>query len=523
MTDKIDNYSNNAISDDTLKELIDLYVNQRPTPSFFEKVDKFVGSLLIDDNENKKNEPFRENISNLNFLFLEAKKIQSVLLEYKNFNNDFKFKETIVRDLIALSSLCRAGSNKSISEEELLFLSMVLIPLNPGNVNDKVLHIFESGSFPVESKPILMEYWNKVSDHLKSINIDFKNNLLSSLSYLQEYDQGHGTFHFDKIASLFYTFSQCMMKADGIITKEEEEKLKKIRALIYSKKGDLKAEKGLAEEETLETVMKKIDKLVGMENIKAEIKTFINLIKIQKEREIRKLPVPPLSLHTVFYGPPGTGKTTIARLLGKVYKCLGLLKKGHIIETDRAGLVAGYVGQTAAQVDEIVKNALEGILFIDEAYTLSPENGQNDFGQEAIDTLLKRMEDYRDQLVVIVAGYPDEMKRFIYSNPGLKSRFSRYFYFDHYTPDELIRIFNIFCQNGVFKLDPEAGKKLLDLLTDYYQHRDKTFGNGRLARNIFEKIIEKQANRIAAIVPLNDQILCTITKSDIPEKEELSF
>jgi stage V sporulation protein K len=229
----------------------------------------------------------------------------------------------------------------------------------------------------------------------------------------------------------------------------------------------------------------------------------------------------PLSLHAVFYGPPGTGKTTIARLLGKVYRCLGLLKKGHLIETDRAGIVAGYVGQTAIKVDEIVKEALDGVLFIDEAYSLSAHHGGKDFGQEAIDTLLKRMEDHRDRLVVIVAGYPDEMQEFIDSNPGLQSRFSRFFYFVHYKPEELIQIFDIFSNNVSFVVSPEAREKLLALLKEMYESRNRSFGNGRVVRNLFEKIVERQANRIAEITPLTDEILCSIVEKDVPTQEDL--
>jgi stage V sporulation protein K len=277
-----------------------------------------------------------------------------------------------------------------------------------------------------------------------------------------------------------------------------------------------------AEQETLESVMKKINDLVGMKNIKKEINTLVNLIKIRKAREKRGLPVSKTSLHAVFYGPPGTGKTTIARLLGKVYKAMGLLTKGHIIETDRAGLVAGYVGQTAIQVNEVVEQALDGILFIDEAYALKPRGGSgNDFGQEAIETILKRMEDQRERLVVIVAGYPDEMKEFIESNPGLKSRFSRYFYFKDYKPEELIKIFAIFCKTAAYKITKHARTKLLNLLKILYAAKDRTFGNGRLVRNIFEKVIENQANRLVKITPLTDQILSTIQKADIPSQKEL--
>ncbi len=315
------------------------------------------------------------------------------------------------------------------------------------------------------------------------------------------------------------------MKADGSLDGAEEERLLEIRSLIHRKAEGEEAEaeaKAAEKEETIEEVMEKINALVGMNKIKEEIATFVNLIKVQKARQERNLPLTPLSLHCVFYGPPGTGKTTIARLLGKVYRAIGMLKKGQLIETDRAGLVAGYVGQTAIKVDEVVQKALDGVLFIDEAYSLAPDRpGGQDFGQEVIDTVLKRMEDHRDRLVVIVAGYTDEMKRFIESNPGLKSRFSRYFYFDHYTPDEMIAIFDIFCKNAAYTVDDDARASMKALLEHFYALRDRSFGNGRLVRNLFEKIVERQANRIASITPLTEELLCTIREADIPEKEDI--
>ncbi|HLP90454.1 MAG TPA: AAA family ATPase [Nostocaceae cyanobacterium] len=202
-------------------------------------------------------------------------------------------------------------------------------------------------------------------------------------------------------------------------------------------------------------------------------------------------------------------------MIGEIYQQLGILSKGHLIETDRSGLVSGYVGQTALKVDEIIKSALDGVLFIDEAYALAPENAGKDFGQEAIDTLLKRMEDYRDRLVVIVAGYSDEMSRFINSNPGLKSRFNKYFYFDDYTPEELLDIFEKICHQQHFVITELGKQKLLNKFTEFYTKKDKTFGNGRLVRNIFEKIIERQANRVVKLKDVNKEMMMTLTEEDI--------
>jgi len=236
------------------------------------------------------------------------------------------------------------------------------------------------------------------------------------------------------------------------------------------------------------------------------------LLKKRQEFGLSKVPI---TLHLVFYGSPGTGKTTVARLIGKIYQELGILKKGHCIETDRSGMVSQYIGNAAKQTDKLIESALDGVLFIDEAYTLKPENAGKDFGQEAIDTLLKRMEDHRDRLVVIVAGYPNEMSRFISSNPGLESRFTRYFTFEDYTPKELLSIYQKLCTSHSYRLYPGVEKALLAKFLDLYNCRDSNFGNGRLVRNIFEKSIEKQATRLATLDKIDEKALTTITSKDI--------
>ena len=396
----------------------------------------------------------------LDFLFSEAKKINRTLAELQGRINNKDFTSALVNDIILLSSLCSLSDGK-MSTSELIFVSLVLMPLNPdGSDGTAALaeEIFGSDAFPPDRKGDLIAYWNSISGYIKKAKpgMDLDGYSLKTMNLLENLDRGQGTRNADRAGTALYTFAQCLMKADGSLSPDEEGRLKQIYKLINrgtAVSSTAVAIKEAEEEETLDTVMEKINALVGMDKIKAQIATLVNLIKVQKEREERKLPATPLTLHAVFYGPPGTGKTTIARLLGKVYKCLGLLKRGQLVETDRAGLVAGYVGQTAINVDNVVQKALDGVLFIDEAYALIPDDiGGRDFGQEAVNTILKRMEDYRDRLVVIVAGYTDEMDRFILSNPGLKSRFSRYFYFDHYKPEELLKIFDSFCKNAEFRV-----------------------------------------------------------------------
>lgn len=265
-----------------------------------------------------------------------------------------------------------------------------------------------------------------------------------------------------------------------------------------------------------EEILAELRGLIGMEQVKQEVQTLMNFLKVQRLRRERNLGKTDISLHAVFCGPPGTGKTTVARIIGKVYKSLGLLKKGHLVETDRAGMVASHIGGTAKKVDELVNQALDGVLFVDEAYALKVEGSQTDFGQEAIDTLLKRMEDYRDRLVVVVAGYTEEMNSFIEANPGLRSRFNRYFYFDDFTPEQLMQIFDKFCDDRHFHMNPAAKTNLRSLIETLYAERDSTFGNGRLVRNLFEKILERQANRLAHLDQVTDDMLIMILPEDIP-------
>ena len=260
---------------------------------------------------------------------------------------------------------------------------------------------------------------------------------------------------------------------------------------------------------------KELDELIGLGAVKEEVRSLANFVKLQKQRQDKGLKTPKLSYHLVFTGSPGTGKTTVARIVARIYKDLGILKKGHTVETDRSGLVANYVGQTATKTNAVVDSALNGVLFIDEAYALVPENASQDYGQEAISTLLKRMEDDRDKLVVIIAGYTNELKRFIDSNPGLQSRFNRYINFPDYTADELVDIFKMYVKRNEYTIGWEALEMLNEKLNYAVEHKDRNFGNARYVRNVFEKAIQAQANRLSGKTGLNERQLTEITIDDL--------
>ena len=270
--------------------------------------------------------------------------------------------------------------------------------------------------------------------------------------------------------------------------------------------------------EKIEDLVKELESYIGLTGVKQEVKNLINMVKIHKLRTENGLPTEELSLHMVFSGNPGTGKTTVARIMARIYHSLGILSKGTLVEVDRSGLVAGYVGQTALKTKKVVEKAMGGVLFIDEAYALNG-GSENDFGQEAIDTVLKAMEDHREDLVVIVAGYTELMEEFIHSNPGLESRFNRFLLFEDYSLDEMMGIFRMRCDKGKYTLDEGAEEAVRQFIAEENTHPE-TFGNARGVRNLYERILVQQANRLAGLETVTKDDLVRLTKDDVRAARE---
>ena len=341
--------------------------------------------------------------------------------------------------------------------------------------------------------------------------------------------------------TLLYRLFSFIAKADGSITENETIWLNKLlelnpqrdnvnivfnvgkgpaykpiapKAELNSQNAEMQETKSQATAEQESQPIEELNNLIGLANVKTEISSLSNLVKVQQVRKSRGMYVSNVSYHCVFTGNPGTGKTTVARIVAEIYKDLGVLKKGHLIETDRSGLVAEYVGQTAPKTNAIIDSALDGVLFIDEAYSLV-QGGQVDYGKEAISTLLKRMEDDRDRLVVILAGYSKEMGDFINSNSGLQSRFNRYINFPDYSSDELIQIFKFILKKNDCTATDSAIEKVKEYVCYALGHKDQNFGNARFIRNFFEKTLIEQANRLAAEPNITNEMLSTIEESDI--------
>lgn len=295
------------------------------------------------------------------------------------------------------------------------------------------------------------------------------------------------------------------------ITKQAKEQFLQVKKRIMEREKEERE----AQEKRIQDLLDELNGLVGLDNVKEEIQSLINLIKIRKLRQKMNLPEMDMSYHMVFTGSPGTGKTTVARLVARIYKELGILSEGKVIETDRSGLVAGYVGQTAIKVHDIVEEALGGILFIDEAYSLVNPDVPNDFGGEAVDALVKLMEDHRDNLVVIVAGYTEEMKTFLKSNTGLISRFNKFIEFKDYSKKELVDILDVMTQNAGLEIEASAKKRVLNILYKKKDEEWRDFGNARGIRNVFEKIVMNQANRLVTLENPQKEDLIMLKREDV--------
>ncbi len=317
--------------------------------------------------------------------------------------------------------------------------------------------------------------------------------------------------------TLLYRFASAVAKADGHVNDVEE---KWLADIMKSKELNIGNGSNVRtttkpEQDSLESPIDMLNDLIGLTSVKEEITKLTNFIKIQQVRQSKGLKTPDISYHCVFTGNPGTGKTTVARIMASIYKDLGILKKGHLVETDRSGLVAEYVGQTAVKTNKIIDSALDGVLFIDEAYSLV-QGAKEDFGQEAISTLLKRMEDDRNRLIVILAGYGSEMKAFIDSNPGLQSRFNRYIHFPDYSANELEQIFLLNAKKNQYTLDDDALVKLDEMMSSAVEHKDKNFGNARFVRNLFENSIQNQAMRLSSETNITEEVLSKLKAEDLP-------
>ncbi|BCK78890.1 hypothetical protein MM35RIKEN_10820 [Vescimonas fastidiosa] len=291
---------------------------------------------------------------------------------------------------------------------------------------------------------------------------------------------------------------------------EKTEKPEKAAPQTQAAKPEEKEE--IPPKEKIEDLLAELDSYVGMDAIKTEVRSLINMVQVYKLRREHDLPTTDMSLHMVFSGNPGTGKTTVARIMSRIYHSLDILSKGQLVEVDRSGLVAGYVGQTALKTQKVIEKAMGGVLFIDEAYALNGKS-ENDFGQEAIDTILKAMEDHRDDLVVIVAGYTELMDRFIHSNPGLESRFNRFLMFEDYTPEQMVAIFKMQCKKGCYVLAQGTEELVRDFIAE--ESADDSFGNARGVRNLFEHILVAQNNRLAKMENVTRDDLMQILPDDV--------
>jgi len=474
-------------------------------------------------------------------ILVEAEKLARIVSDIKNsfgekISEDYK---KIIYDLfIKTSYIAGIADDKFVYEEKIViqyYFWIFLDNTKKDKIDELKIVLENENEFKIKYEELKDESEKYFRDNISGLERSAKLGIkeLVELDRIKEIDLTTDSMIYDKIASSLYRFASYIIKADGEIVDKEVKILKELWLKLYKITDiDFDIKQSISNSLILKTLnelssigsinleknLEELNKLVGLQSVKKELISLINYLKVKKTREENKMSASNISLHSVFTGNPGTGKTMVARILGSIYKDLGLLSKGHLIESDRSKFVADFIGQTSSKTDKLVDSALDGVLFIDEAYSLISPATENDFGHEAISILLKRMEDNRDRLIVICAGYPDEMKKFLELNPGLKSRFNRYFHFPDYDPNELVAIFEFFCSKLEYVLTKEAKEKVLKFMKEKYENKDKYFGNGRLARNLFENTIKNHSNRIVEIAPLTKEILTYIKAIDVPDK-----
>lgn len=460
---------------------------------YFEKVKLFSTKFIEFINSLKSNQLCREihRISTSKLSFEQSIQLAFILDVYKCFKLSTNFVESNQNELFALLYLLGRGNGINI-------------------IDHQDIHFLYDTDLLNEYQKLQDSYRDRIEADLKS-----DESLFTLSNFLMHADKNLQVEYLKNL----YQFSSIVIKADGKVTLREEEALKRIMKLSESDNNHLSHTSNIKPKETentpLNEILTELDALIGLTAVKEQVKQLINFIRIQKARESAGLKNTSVSYHVVFTGNPGTGKTTVARIISRIYKQLGVVTKGHLIETDRSGLIGEFVGHTAKKVNSVVDSALDGVLFIDEAYAIVNQ-GQDDFGKEAVNTLIKRIEDDRERLVVILAGYTSEMNQFIETNPGFKSRFNRYIEFPDYSSEELLAIFLSLCDKLDYSLTARARVKLSLYFKTAYAERNGSFGNGRFVRNTFEKTLESQANRIASVPNLHLETLTTIEAEDIP-------
>ncbi len=467
--------------------------------------------------------------------------IQKIMDETKGLNKDSISQLVYTIDnrvaILALIDICRCLHRLGYSSDNLDgtcacgFIALCNYLRYPQKINVKRFTLQEINDSLYDAKYHLSFIENSVScetpDNKDSFILPY-----TIVSENEEYEIAQ------QYLTHLYRFASLIAKADGTISVKEGKELENILsqiddlknptrnladvALKSQDKGTNVAPPGRSKatpkrptrDEVLASALEKLNGLTGLNTVKKDVQDLINFLDIQTKRKEAGLKTSQISYHCVFVGNPGTGKTTIARIIAEIYKGMGIIKRGHLVETDRSGLVAEYVGQTAIKTNKIIDSALDGVLFIDEAYSLIT-GSKEDFGLEAIATLLKRMEDDRKRLVVILAGYSKEMEDFINSNPGLQSRFSRYFHFPDYDANELTQIFKAIAEKSEYKCNAEAEEALPEIMEYALSQSDANFGNARYVRNLFENAIKRQAVRLSSVAPITADMLSELTLHDL--------